>query len=140
MIYLPDDIWNIIKSFQGFHQYYHKPARTKEGYNQAFFHQLNKRCFDKFFAILSNDIMPSSLSTKLLRALVFFIHHNTWVQVLRLQNRFWDTAAHCIATQCNEYLTLLNCNCGREHCTQCTTHNILDRVSRMFYTVYLQDV
>lgn len=136
MYYFPDDIWSIIKSYQGFQKYYLLPSSKIYKTNTEFTIIIHKKCSQQLHDIIQPG-KPQSLI--ILQLFLHLIHYNAWIQVLRRECRFWDKVTACIATECNSYLEHILCGCGEEHCSFCNTHHLIDRISRIFYTMYLRD-
>ena len=131
-----DDTWNIIKSYHGFHQYYTLPAeRKKKLVNTAFSEYFDTKCYNTLFDITQAEV---HLCLCLLKAFVFLIDYNDWVQCARRGFKHWDVITAGIATKCNDFLAVIDCGCNE--CENCFTHNSLDRISKMFYSVYMEGV
>ena len=134
--YFPEDVWGVIKTYIGFQKYYTIPAeRKKRLIDRAFSEQMNKRCYDTLFEITHTEV---HLCLCLWKSFTFLIEHNDWVQRARKEFKHWDTIMVGIATKCNEFLEIIHCGCN--DCDACFTHSSLDRVSRVFYSVYMNSV
>lgn len=136
-MYFPEDVWRIVKSYQGFEKYYFKPSNKFYNMNTEFTIFIHQKSMEKLHEITQPSAKPISLI--ILQLFLFLINQNTWIQVLRKHYSIWDKITACIATECNSYLEFIFCGCGSEHCPSCTTYGFLDRISRVFYTMYLRE-
>lgn len=128
----PDEIWHLVKEYQGFQKYYIVPARKNKTVNRTHNMYINEMCLNKLTKIMSET---QNLPSCLLQALVFFIHYNEWIQCVRTRFRSWDRLAYSIAERCNNYLNWIHCECGV--CDRCMSYRMLNVLSKQFYAKYV---
>lgn len=134
-VYFPDDLWRYMLTFVGFEKYYLIPVRRRPLIHDELILHLSNRCFRKLLHIMQ---VSTHLSTCLIRAFIFMTKHNVWIQQARQITRIWDRFSYMLAIRCQTHLVTLVCGCGEEECVSCYAHTHLDRVSRMFYTIYVE--
>jgi len=133
MLYaFPDEIWDLVKEYQGFQKYYIVPARKNKILNLLHNIHINEMCFDKLQTIMTES---QNLLSCLLQLLIFFIKYNEWIQCVRPRFRSWDHFAYSLAQRCNNYLNWVECDCG--DCDRCTSYRMINVLSKQFYTKYL---
>lgn len=136
-MYFPDDIWNIIKEFQGFQKYYLIPCNLKQDLfdNDVLPTFLHNQLFQKVLCLL-HSIEEEMFQIRLLKVFDFLMHHMEWLYQARKVSTIWDRFAFAIASQCQNYLVTIHCGCNV--CDDCYTYNCLEYVSRIFYTKYIK--
>lgn len=135
-MYFPDDIWNIIKEFQGFKKYYLIPCNLKRNLfeNDVLPTLLHNRLFHKVLCFL-HSLQDEILQIRLIKIFDFLIHHVEILYQARKVSTIWDRFAFALASQCQNYLVSIHCGCNV--CDNCYTYNCLEYVSRTFYTKYV---
>lgn len=132
-VYFPDDIWRYILTFVGLQKYYLIPVSRRPSLHDELVLHLSNRCFNSLLEIIQQSNHPSIC---LIRTFLFMTKFNVWIQKVREITRLWDRFAYIIALRCHTHLLTLECGCEGEGCVLCFTHTQLNRVSRMFYTIY----
>ena len=134
-MYFPDDIWNLIKEFQGFKKYYVIPCNLKE----PLFHNLSLQTFvhNRLFRNLLTFLYScqrETISVRMMKIFDFLLRHMHLLQIAREVSMIWDRFAFTVASQCQNYQITIHCGCNS--CDKCFTHDCIEYISRTFYTEY----
>ena len=136
-MYFPDDIWYIIKEYQGFKKYYLIPSRKLSLINEgdALVHAIHEKMFQRLLKFLY-DRQSDALSVRIVRIFDFLMNYMHWLDECRKISTIWDRFVYAVAGQCQDFLSTIECRCGE--CDECYTYNCIEYISRLFYTKYVR--
>ena len=133
-MYICEDVWQLIKSFVGFQKYYLIPANITKKKHQELSKYFSDKCFNQIYSILQEQV---TFATKIVKVFIYMMDSMEWIQCGRINHQsLWDNFAIMIATQCEQKINDLHCNCESNDCEICFTRTILQTMSRQFYKQY----
>ena len=133
--FIPDELWEIIKSYIGMQKYYLYPAKLKKNLNMKFYANLSNITFADVLHTLQNT-RPFVLC--LYRIFLYMIKNNDKIQLLRNRgfDQLWDHFSFILATRTQRYLEEGRCDC--QNCTDCFLSDAVHALSGHFYLLYIQ--